>query len=291
VKALDFRPPRFTLDSELEWILQRAFGPLTWVPKSPVNGERLYAQSARYADGSAHNESGFFEFERNAIDRFFPPPPASILVGGCGGGRGALLDAASEAGASGESDAGFVPAAHSPFPLVTAHGGPVIPQIEVVPVYFGDDPLEAALESFNDWIVGSDHWKTVGADYGVLPGTRLPAAHFDSVPATTMSDTQIAGWIATRVADGSLPKPSAQTLFALFYPAGTTITAVSGTSTSCVGFAGLHQSASIANAIFHWLSPFRHHSALFILSRRRTEHRDRRRLTRVRGGCDESVLI
>ncbi|HEX3850045.1 MAG TPA: hypothetical protein VHW01_03710, partial [Polyangiaceae bacterium] len=48
---------------------------------------RLYGRSKKYADGSAHNESGLFEFERHAIEQFFPPPPASILVGACGGGR------------------------------------------------------------------------------------------------------------------------------------------------------------------------------------------------------------
>jgi hypothetical protein len=48
---------------------------------------RMYDRSHKYQDGSAHNESGLFEFERHAIERFFPPPPASILVGACGGGR------------------------------------------------------------------------------------------------------------------------------------------------------------------------------------------------------------
>jgi hypothetical protein len=47
----------------------------------------MYARSTKYANGSEHNESGLFEFERYAIERFFPPPPASILVGACGGGR------------------------------------------------------------------------------------------------------------------------------------------------------------------------------------------------------------
>jgi hypothetical protein len=50
-------------------------------------GRRLYGRSSKYRDESAHNESGLFEFERLAIERSFPPPPASILVGACGGGR------------------------------------------------------------------------------------------------------------------------------------------------------------------------------------------------------------
>ncbi len=50
-------------------------------------GRSLYGGAAKYSLGSAHNESGLFAFERAAIDEFFPPPPASILVGACGGGR------------------------------------------------------------------------------------------------------------------------------------------------------------------------------------------------------------
>jgi hypothetical protein len=48
---------------------------------------RLYGRSLKYTLGSVHNESGLFEFEQLAIERYFPAPPASILVGACGGGR------------------------------------------------------------------------------------------------------------------------------------------------------------------------------------------------------------
>lgn len=50
-------------------------------------GRSMYGRSVKYSLGAEHNESGLFAFERDAIDAAFPPPPASILVGGCGGGR------------------------------------------------------------------------------------------------------------------------------------------------------------------------------------------------------------
>lgn len=50
-------------------------------------GRAMYGRSAKYSRGSPHNESGLFAFERAAIDEHFPAPPASILVGACGGGR------------------------------------------------------------------------------------------------------------------------------------------------------------------------------------------------------------
>lgn len=40
-RRLDFRPPRLELDAELEWVLQRALGPLTWKPSARVSGQRL----------------------------------------------------------------------------------------------------------------------------------------------------------------------------------------------------------------------------------------------------------
>ena len=132
--------------------------------------------------------------------------------------------------------------------MVTAHGGPVLENVELVPVYFGDDPLRAELEAFNSWIVSSDYWKTIGADYGVLPGKHLPAVDFSRAPASPISDVQIGSWLDAQIANGSLPKPTEQTLFALFYPAGTTIT--HDGYASCSVFAGLHLSTSVANAVF-----------------------------------------
>src|SRR5882724_5231932 len=41
VRPLGFRPPRLVLDAELEWVLQRALGPLAWTPRTPVCGQRL----------------------------------------------------------------------------------------------------------------------------------------------------------------------------------------------------------------------------------------------------------
>jgi hypothetical protein len=50
-------------------------------------GRSLYARATRYSQGSAHNESGLFAFEREAIELAFPAAPATILVGACGRGR------------------------------------------------------------------------------------------------------------------------------------------------------------------------------------------------------------
>ena len=41
MRPLGFRPPQFVLDAMLEWVLQRALGPLTWKPKATVSGQTL----------------------------------------------------------------------------------------------------------------------------------------------------------------------------------------------------------------------------------------------------------
>ncbi len=178
--------------------------------------------------------------------------------GGSAAGSGGSVDSSSDAGEGGLGGAaGAVEIApHPVYPLVTAHGGPVISSPELVPIYFGDDPLMAQLEQFNDWIVTSDYWKTIGADYGVSSGTHLAPVQFASTPGDNLSDTQIADWLALRVADGSLPKPTGRTVFALFFPADTTITTDGGTATSCYGFVGLHQASSMANSVYLGIVPF-----------------------------------
>jgi len=41
ITPLGFRPPQVSLDGDLEWVLQRAFGPLDWSPTRHVSGPRL----------------------------------------------------------------------------------------------------------------------------------------------------------------------------------------------------------------------------------------------------------
>ena len=179
-------------------------------------------------------------------------------------GSAGVSDAAGAAGTPAGADGGtggaqnpqFVPAPHQPYPLVTYHGGPVIANIDLVSVYFGDDPLRDDLERFNTWIVASNYWAQAGAQYGVHAGTHRAPVQFESALPSPIYDTQIASWIAARVADGSLPKPSTNTVFALFFQAETKILAGPSAAPSCGNFAGIHQSAAIANPVFTGKVPF-----------------------------------
>jgi len=90
IRPLGFRPPRLALDAELEWVLQRALGPLTWQPTKPVSGQRLVNVALRL-DVAARIAS---RQPRASIEREMGAEPAQRLreqyVATVA--RGALLD-------------------------------------------------------------------------------------------------------------------------------------------------------------------------------------------------------
>jgi hypothetical protein len=49
-----------------------------------------YSRTSAYVPGSSDFRRGLFDWERDAIDRYFPPPPGRVLLGGAGGGREAF---------------------------------------------------------------------------------------------------------------------------------------------------------------------------------------------------------
>jgi hypothetical protein len=90
VRPLGFRPPRFTVDPEVEWVLQRAFGPLEWAPTRRVFEPRLVDVALRLdlaARIGARHPRQLVEREMgpNAAHRLREQYVATVA-------RGALLD-------------------------------------------------------------------------------------------------------------------------------------------------------------------------------------------------------
>jgi SAM-dependent methyltransferase len=52
--------------------------------------EFAYGGAPRYRPESGHFREYLFPFEEHALDQFFPPPAARVLIGGAGGGREAF---------------------------------------------------------------------------------------------------------------------------------------------------------------------------------------------------------
>jgi hypothetical protein len=68
----------------------------TWAPDSALDAynDLAYGSSPTYQAGEGAFRAELFPWEQRAIDAFFPPAPARILIGGAGGGREALQLAA-----------------------------------------------------------------------------------------------------------------------------------------------------------------------------------------------------
>ena len=150
-----------------------------------------------------------------------------LVLAGCGDDTqstapdAALADAAQPDADLG--DGGFQTAPHAPFPQIPTRGGPVLRAPILVTITFPGDPRRTALESFGQWIVGSDWLVTVGDEYGVGRGTHRAAVMPQAAPASTTSDGMVA-LVAARVADGTLPPPDQGSIYTIYVPATTRLT-------------------------------------------------------------------
>jgi hypothetical protein len=113
----------------------------------------------------------------------------------------------------------FVPAPHAPMPSVLRHNGTVIANLRLVTLAFeGYDA--AALNHFGDAIVGSSWYTTVGAEYGIRPGSHTPTVSVGPAPSSLTRD-EIMALIKQQLTDGHVPRPNpgnTQLLYMIFVP-------------------------------------------------------------------------
>jgi hypothetical protein len=132
------------------------------------------------------------------------------------------------------------------FPEVKSRGGPVIKAPKVVAIVFANDPLSAQITDFTSKIAASSYWKNVGLEYGVGPMTALPTVTIavDEPAPAAITSGQIEAWLASKLTGPSpaFGTPDANTLYAIYYPSGTTITmdGAGEQGQSCAGYGGYH---------------------------------------------------
>ena len=163
--------------------------------------------------------------------------------GSAGADAGGDDAAAADAGDA-SSDGATGPKRPAP-PQVVDLGGPVIAHPKIVPVSFPNDPLSADIDTFYAAFSSTTYWGDVTAEYAIAPAKTLAPVHVTTPADATIDDTQIQQWLASQL-DGTHPEwpaPDADTLYALDYPPGTSITLYG--ATSCVGFHGYHSQASV----------------------------------------------
>jgi hypothetical protein len=129
---------------------------------------------------------------------------------------------------------------HDPFPIVPNNGGEILAAPRLVTVTFNGYPYRSDVEAYDQWLVGSDWLKAVGADYGVGAGSSINLEVSDT-PPTTASDTDVGTFVADLITRGAGPKPTAgdNVLYMIFYPSSTSLTA-SGGYASCTSFLAYH---------------------------------------------------
>jgi hypothetical protein len=171
----------------------------------------------------------------------------TVGVGGAGG-TGGLVGV----GGDGGQPSSTYPAPFPAPPQVANLGGPVLKAPHVVPVFFSnDDAMTAAqITDFLGQVGATPYWTAVTSEYGVGPLTADAAVMLTEAAPDTLDDATIQTWLAGKLNgdDPAFPPADDNAIYAMLYPAGTTITAGfggGGVDTSCVTFGGYHDEITL----------------------------------------------
>jgi len=178
---------------------------------------------------------------------------------GAGAGAGPATSSSAAGGDASSGDTGGsgggepqpipYPAPHPSMPEIPKHGGSVLHDPVIVTVTFPGDPLEGYLQTFDDAIGQTPWWTAANGEYGVGAATGGAHVVLTEPAPDTITDSGIRQWLAAKVVDGTLPEPTDQTIFALYYPSSTTITLdVAGGGVSCNDFGAYHFNTNVTTA-------------------------------------------
>ncbi len=133
-------------------------------------------------------------------------------------------------------------------PEVDPHSDLVLSSVKLVTITFAGYQAEAQVQQFGDFVVGSDWYKAVGADYGVGPGTSAAKVVLNQDPGPGVTDADVVKLLKGKIMDGTLPAPSkqdSQYLYMIYFPSTTTVNEPGGDAL-CDLFWGYHSSAPFA---------------------------------------------
>ena len=157
----------------------------------------------------------------------------------------------STTGGTGGSDIGnpstTYPAPHPVPPHVQDYGGPVLAQPRIVPVFFSNDDPDyvAQLEDFLSKVGATQYWAANTQEYGIGPATSTAPVLLTETATGTTTDDAIQTWLSGKLNgnDPAWPVADANTVYALHYPTGLTITEQG--SQSCQDFGGYHSNITL----------------------------------------------
>lgn len=131
----------------------------------------------------------------------------------------------------------YVQGPHAPIPQIPNQGGGVFAHVKLITINFADDPHEAELSRFGDWVVTSNWWHSVGSEYGVGPGTHQHV-HLTAKAPAHVGNSGPTDFITAKLADGTLPS-GAEYLYMVFYPPQTVV----DLAIPCAGFKDMNSQA------------------------------------------------
>jgi hypothetical protein len=133
-------------------------------------------------------------------------------------------------------------------PSLVSRGGPVLSSPKLQVVTFAGDPLADTIEDFASRLGASSYWREATSEYGVGAMEMLPPIRLTEVPAAHVDDADVRAWLAQHLVDGDpdFGAPDASTIYALFYPATTTIT-IGTQLTGCVNSGGYHWDTTVSD--------------------------------------------
>jgi hypothetical protein len=127
-------------------------------------------------------------------------------------------------------------------PLFADVGGPKLAHPELVFITYAEDfAANPRWLDYSRQLVASSWLDAVGAEYGIGAGSLVAAVVKPGPAPDVIDDVQIVDLVFAGLADGSLPAPTANTLYMFVFPTRTMVTL--GGFASCDDFAGYHESA------------------------------------------------
>ena len=163
------------------------------------------------------------------------------LAGARGGETDAVVDMQGDSSNGEAIRAASVPypAPHPSMPQIPHHGGSVMKKPVIVTITFPGDAYADRLERFGEEVGTLDWWRITVSPYGPEPSVSGGNVRIAEQPPARISDDEVQAWIARKIDEGTLPPPTDQTLYTLYYPSSTTVT-IDNSAVSCQTFLGYH---------------------------------------------------
>ncbi len=170
----------------------------------------------------------------------------TLASAGCGKQAATSPDAAAGevSDAAGASDASiYIPVPHPAALEFTNKGGPVLAHPSIVTVTWPDDAMTDFVRTFDTWITTGSYLGAL-AQYGIGAATHAGSFVFGGAAPAELDVVDIGTMLANEVVAGGLVAPTADRLYVVYTPPGTTVLQMG--FKSCDTFGGLHTSLATA---------------------------------------------